>query len=622
MAKTIPIVDYPDYGEEWVKHQQALAANGVILCGPKCKYTTVSAAFAAASAGQEIYLTPGVHTGDALDMTSKPTVKLNGTSAATIDFSLTLDSVDQVQGFYVAAGNTVTVGTQTFTATQDTLIDDILRYFNDRTITLPSSLATTIEDAIDTSVDADVIDLRPGIEPELYTPTRSKPILHKEEIAYMFERDPRLPDRGSIYPAPPVIPYSGGLVSIIVHGDQGTKLFDTTGVFGMSAGISPIMYAHDQGVPVSIAVPVGRLGEAGFWTADNVRDAQRVYGCEIWSHTYTHPASISGYTYADWWREIVQSRIALNELIDSNTADAGIVCKGFIPVSPISDYLNTKTQDSTPGRLIRGCYRYSEGQQYGTAVTSSRTVGSTPVHGAPDHNIGLYTDALLIERLTSAAFSGGRMGLLCHLYDADTFSWKTLIDTIVSLRDSGLIFPVHKSALMSAVQCPLANSAAWGFPNNFDDWTDVSTWNSGATFYSNIYVFNSTYVSLTAESPKRIQVIRGSSNCCYLKALPTQGQGFAICFDAQGWDTNEDVAADCVCSLKIDVSDANGNSVVARSSWYHTFGATKTMHMFPITVPAFALPRARLHIEVSGSQNPNANVVLRWDNPRVVQIGA
>ncbi len=50
MAQTLPIVDYPAYGEEWVKVQQALAANGIILAGPKCKYTTVQAAVDAAAA--------------------------------------------------------------------------------------------------------------------------------------------------------------------------------------------------------------------------------------------------------------------------------------------------------------------------------------------------------------------------------------------------------------------------------------------------------------------------------------------------------------------------------------------------------------------------------------------
>lgn len=48
MAQTLDIVDYPSYGEEWVRVQQALKANRTILAGPGCKYTSVQDAVNAA----------------------------------------------------------------------------------------------------------------------------------------------------------------------------------------------------------------------------------------------------------------------------------------------------------------------------------------------------------------------------------------------------------------------------------------------------------------------------------------------------------------------------------------------------------------------------------------------
>lgn len=50
MANEISMIDYPEYGEDWVKHQAAMKANNVIMCGPKCKYTTPQAAVDAAVA--------------------------------------------------------------------------------------------------------------------------------------------------------------------------------------------------------------------------------------------------------------------------------------------------------------------------------------------------------------------------------------------------------------------------------------------------------------------------------------------------------------------------------------------------------------------------------------------
>jgi hypothetical protein len=55
---TIPLIDYPAYGKDWVETQQAHEANGIFMCGAACKYTTIQAAITAAAASP-IYVAGG-----------------------------------------------------------------------------------------------------------------------------------------------------------------------------------------------------------------------------------------------------------------------------------------------------------------------------------------------------------------------------------------------------------------------------------------------------------------------------------------------------------------------------------------------------------------------------------
>lgn len=302
----------------------------------------------------------------------------------------------------------------------------------------------------------------------------------------------------------------------------------------------------------------------------------------------------------------------------------GIEPKGFTNTNAIDAMVLDRTKDSLVWQLIRGTYPYSRGQRHEGLPIGCYVVGPIPDHGFGERFLSdISSDAAVDDFLKCASVTGARSAAYCHAKTTESFTgWKHLIDQMVVLRNAKRLWPVTLSGLHSAIQLPMTEPVEYGIHSNFGDWTDVWT----DTGYSDEYwEFNPGYVSLTEETPKRLQAIRGAWSM-YVKGPVLPGITYGLVFNAQGWDTNEDAAASCTAIISISTTGHDGVSAT-RWTYNRTFTATDTRYVIPITMPAFATTNAhrlRVKFEVSGSQPPNdtnPNLVLRCDKFALCQLG-
>jgi hypothetical protein len=116
-------------------------------------FVTITDAFINVASGSNIALQNGIFIAFP-DASGDATITFAGTGSTNciVDDDVTLAATGQARGFYVALGHTITVGSQTFTTTGLTLIDEVMKFFFTGIIKVPSTLASNPNDAMAAAV--------------------------------------------------------------------------------------------------------------------------------------------------------------------------------------------------------------------------------------------------------------------------------------------------------------------------------------------------------------------------------------------------------------------------------------------------------------------------------------
>lgn len=225
-------------------------------------------------------------------------------------------------------------------------------------------------------------------------------------------------------------PYPGALFCIIIDDGASAALQDTTGICGLSAGISPERYLQAAGIPVGIAMPSDRVGTTGCYTAAELRERYLQRGWSIISHSKTHSSQPT--TAALIESEVVSSKAALEALTDSTLTlhpEIGIRVKGFVQPGTWTGEANGDDVAKAANDLwhrVRQTYAYSTAYLAGTGRHMRKRFGWPST-----------------DFLEYCAAQGAKYCFYCHAQPPGTptyglpSTFKAVIDKLLELRAAG-----------------------------------------------------------------------------------------------------------------------------------------------------------------------------------------